>query len=281
MSAACSALPHSTCPLCGGPNDCAPAACGDLNVACWCRDVNFSAELLAQVPAEQQRKACICRRCATTLPPAQPQAIDLASYPRADILKAFVDRLMPQFSVTCEVDVTALKRACEAAQVSFFLGLSYAVTRAVNAIPALRHRMIDGVLYEYPRTDPGYTVAREGDLFSFCDGVYLEDFRAYCEEARARMEAVKTQPDLSVREKHHMFFISSVPWLSFTGFTHPYDPRYGYVPVLTLGKYVARGDALVMPVAIQVHHGTVDGVHVARFYEALNDTVQQAPNWMA
>lgn len=208
------------------------------------------------------------------------QQIDLSSYPRADILRAFVDRQIPQFSLTCEVDVSGLHKACEARGVSFFLGISHAVSCAVNAVPQFRHRVIDGALYEYERTDPGYTVAREGDLFSFCDGVHLEDFGTYCAEAQARMAAVKAEPDLTVCEKHHMFFISCLPWLSFTGFTHPYDPIYGYIPIITLGKFVERGGAVVMPVAVQVHHGVVDGVHVARFYRELEERAACEPSWL-
>lgn len=57
-------LPHDRCPLCGGPNACAPAACGRFDVDCWCRDVHFSAALLARVPSSARGKACICARCA-------------------------------------------------------------------------------------------------------------------------------------------------------------------------------------------------------------------------
>jgi hypothetical protein len=31
---------------------------------CWCTQVNFSAELLARVPAQAEGLACICARCA-------------------------------------------------------------------------------------------------------------------------------------------------------------------------------------------------------------------------
>ena len=214
--------------------------------------------------------------------PATPgrRAIPLDTYPRAEILRAFVDRQLPQFSLTCEVDVTAVRKACDAGGVSFFLAMSHAVSWAANAVPQFRHRVIDGALYEYDQIDPGYTVAREGDLFSFCDGVYVEAFGAYCREASARMAAVKTQPDLVVREKHHMFFISCLPWLFFTAFHHPYDPVYAYIPVITLGKFMARGGAMVMPVGVQVHHGVVDGVHVARFYQQLEARCAAARDWV-
>jgi chloramphenicol O-acetyltransferase type A len=207
--------------------------------------------------------------------------IPLDQYARADILRAFNDRLMPQFSTTCEVDVTGIKRHCASSGESFFIAMSYAVSRAVNAVPELRHRFIGGKLVEFERVDPGYTVAREGDLFSFCDSVYDADFGRYRDQAIANMEAVKVAPDLTVTEKHHMFFITSIPWFSFTAFTHPYDPIYGYIPVITLGKFTERADGVFMPVAIQVHHGVVDGLHVGRFYSALGTLSAQADTWMS
>ena len=56
------ALPNERCPLCGGPNDCAPARCGSLDVDCWCRGARFDAALLARVPAAERHRACICPR---------------------------------------------------------------------------------------------------------------------------------------------------------------------------------------------------------------------------
>ncbi len=56
------------CPLCGQPNQCAmevAKATGQTVTRCWCVNVSFSPELLTQVPAASQRKACICQACAT------------------------------------------------------------------------------------------------------------------------------------------------------------------------------------------------------------------------
>ena len=63
------ALPHLTCPLCGGPNHCAAAACGRLDVDCWCHDARFTPALLAQVPPESQGSACVCACCAAAACP--------------------------------------------------------------------------------------------------------------------------------------------------------------------------------------------------------------------
>jgi hypothetical protein len=55
------------CPLCGQPNTCAmemEKASGQPQPPCWCTQVDFSADLLARVPPESQRVACICAACA-------------------------------------------------------------------------------------------------------------------------------------------------------------------------------------------------------------------------
>jgi len=55
-------LDTSTCPLCGGPNQCASAA--DPNATeCWCESVDFPDGLLAQIPDGEVRKTCVCQTC--------------------------------------------------------------------------------------------------------------------------------------------------------------------------------------------------------------------------
>ena len=63
----------SLCPLCGQPNRCAMEVERETGVVqgpCWCTRVDFSAELLARVPPQAQRLACICSACARSGPQA-------------------------------------------------------------------------------------------------------------------------------------------------------------------------------------------------------------------
>jgi len=55
------------CPICGQLNRCAMEVERETGVKqgpCWCTGVDFGAELLSQVPAAAQRRACICAACA-------------------------------------------------------------------------------------------------------------------------------------------------------------------------------------------------------------------------
>jgi len=54
------------CPLCGQPNRCAMEVQRETGVPqppCWCTQVDFSQELLAQLPPAAQGTACICAAC--------------------------------------------------------------------------------------------------------------------------------------------------------------------------------------------------------------------------
>jgi hypothetical protein len=59
------ALPNHRCPLCGGPNACAPAKIGTLSTPCWCRDAVIASNVLAKVPEAQRQQSCVCAACAT------------------------------------------------------------------------------------------------------------------------------------------------------------------------------------------------------------------------
>jgi hypothetical protein len=65
-------LPHHRCPVCGEPNECAPAACGRFDAGCWCAGVKAHPEALQRVPPERIGIACLCRRCLTD-PHAAPR----------------------------------------------------------------------------------------------------------------------------------------------------------------------------------------------------------------
>ncbi|PUE45685.1 hypothetical protein B9Z47_15510 [Limnohabitans sp. 2KL-1] len=65
-----SAVDPCRCPLCGQSNACAMALASATIKAeaasappCWCTRVQFSADLLQQVPEEARHKACICAAC--------------------------------------------------------------------------------------------------------------------------------------------------------------------------------------------------------------------------
>ena len=58
-------LPAHRCPLCGGPNGCAPARSGSFATVCWCQAAAIDAGARARVPPALRGQACLCQRCGT------------------------------------------------------------------------------------------------------------------------------------------------------------------------------------------------------------------------
>ena len=58
------AKPNVICPLCGGPNDCAPARSGTHATPCWCTSVTIDPAILDRIPPAARNQACVCRSCA-------------------------------------------------------------------------------------------------------------------------------------------------------------------------------------------------------------------------
>jgi len=60
------------CPLCGLSNQCANEVERETGVPqgpCWCTTAVFAPTLLARIPDDARRLACVCARCASAALP--------------------------------------------------------------------------------------------------------------------------------------------------------------------------------------------------------------------
>lgn len=196
--------------------------------------------------------------------------LDLDSYPRKDIYLAFRDRENPQLSITADVDITQLKAFLNKTTYGFFLPMAYLTVVAANDIPAFRQRIVDGQLVEFEECLPSFTVTVEDGLFSFCDIQRLGQFTEFHAHGKEVMNDVKNTPDLAITDKDARFFLTNIPWVSFTALTHPYCKQYASVPIISFGKFRLLNGILSLPVAVQANHALVDGYHLGQFFDKLS-----------
>ena len=71
------------------------------------------------------------------------------------------------------------------------------------------------------------------------------------------------------REQERLLFVSCVPWLSYTALVQPTPVPADSNPRITWGKYDRQGERILLPVSLLANHALVDGIHIARFYQAL------------
>ncbi len=213
----------------------------------------------------------------------QCKHIDIENWPRREAYELFRTFGFPYFSITARVDVTVLRAAARRKKTSFTVGLVYILSRAANATPAFRQRMEDDGVVEYDVVHPSITVLADNNQFRFCSLHYAEEFEQFAEKAKTRIEqarianSVWPEPD-----RNDFLFMTSLPWIAFTAMVHPapLDPPDS-VPRFAWGKYEEHAGRISMPLNVQVHHALMDGVHVGRYFELVQDLLNTVDRWVA
>jgi len=212
---------------------------------------------------------------------SQHKHIDIETWPRREAYEMFRDFGFPYFSITANVDVTALRAAAKEKKTSFTIGLVYVLSRAANAVPAFRQRMEGDEVVEYRVVHPSITVLADDDQFRFCSLRYADEFAQFAAGAKERIERARTASSVwSEPDRNDFLFMTSLPWIAFTAMVHPVplDPPDS-VPRFAWGKYEQRGGRTTMPLNVQVHHALLDGVHVGRYFELVQSLLDTIERW--
>lgn len=200
--------------------------------------------------------------------------LDMETYKRKDHFAYFNSLAYPYVGLTANVDITELFREIKTKKWPFFLTLCYCACEAANQIPEFRQRIIDGKIAEFDRCATSHTVALEDGTYCYCTLEYDLPFSKYLPYAVRKQEEAKQSATIAEEkeEVYDKFFISTLPWISFTGVIQPVPVPADSNPRITWGKYFSQDDRIWLPVSVLCHHALVDGRHIAEFYRLLEET---------
>ena len=205
------------------------------------------------------------------------RVIDMQTWPRREHFKAFNANPQPHFSMTANLEVTDFYRAVKFSGASYTVAMMYAIARAANAIPEMRCRIRGESVVEHEVVHPSATILAEDELFRFCNVEYTEDFQEFAQRVVQVIAYVRGHPGLvDDHGRDDYLFMTAIPWVSFTSFSHPgHLHPANSIPQFAWGKRFDEGALLKMPLTVMVHHAVVDGLHVGRFYEKIQEIFHQ------
>ena len=208
--------------------------------------------------------------------------LDLDTWPRRKHYELFKGFDHPHFAMVANVDITGLKAAVRQHDVSITFAIVYLIARAANDIPEFRYRLRPDGVVVHEVVHPSFTVMVDEEIFSFCTVRYESDFPSFAVGAAAREAQVKAHPTLeNDSEQDDLLFMSAIPWVSFTMFTHPMHlSPADSVPRFAWGRFFEEGGRLMMPLGVQVHHALMDGLHVGRYYSAYESYLARPESWL-
>lgn len=186
--------------------------------------------------------------------------------PRRKLFEYFQTFANPYTSVTVPCDITPL-RGCK----PFFLHLLYCAVRAANSVAELRRRIVDGRVVEFDTCPSSHTVALADGTYCYCELNCDKPLAEFLPYAQAEVERAKSAACLDDAEPDALFFVTSLPWLSFTSVSLPTPNPADSNPRITFGKAYEQDGRYLVPVNLTVNHALVDGLAMARFFQTMEE----------
>lgn len=212
--------------------------------------------------------------------------IDLENWSRKPYFEHYLNNVRCSYSMTAAIDITRLLAVSKSMGVKLYPVFLHMITTVVN-----RHREFrtcyaaDGQLGYWDSMSPSYTIFHKDDhTFSSIWTEYEEEFqpfyRRYLEDNRLYGEV--KQFAAKANEPGNCFSVSSIPWVSFTGFNlNVFNEGTYLLPIFTLGKYDRQGDKVLLPLAGQFHHAVCDGYHAGLLYQEFQLLADTCEEWLS
>jgi chloramphenicol O-acetyltransferase type A len=176
----------------------------------------------------------------------------------------------PHFGIVSPIRVTPLLEYIADHRLHFTGTIVFLISKVANELPEFRWRIRDNIIIEHDLVHPSFTVnTKDSDVFSFCYVDFNQDYRVFAARLREAQKLMHDEPSLEDEDgRDDYLFMSSIPWVHFTGFTHPMrTPSHDSVPRFAWGKIRAIAGDDMMPLNVQAHHAVVDGRHMGMFFE--------------
>lgn len=211
--------------------------------------------------------------------------IDMNAWKRKLYYEHYLHKVKCTFSMTANIDITLLRAELKSRGIKLYPALIHMLSTVVNRHREFRmaHDSAGNVGY-WESMSPNYTIFHADDkTFSSIWTPYHEDFHAFYMSYLADQGEYGGIKHFTPKphEPANTFPISSVPWVSFTGFNlNIYDDGTYLVPIFTFAKYFSQADRIMLPLAVQMHHAVCDGYHASLLFQELQALADDCMNWL-
>lgn len=203
--------------------------------------------------------------------------IDKETWPRRAYYDFFAPMSDPFYTLTFPVDVTALRAWCKANRQPFYPAMVYAVTKAMEEVDAFHYKDRDGVIVRHDTLVPSFTDLKPGsELFHIVTLEAGEDPADFCRRAKEQSAEQTAFITDGPWDGDQLVYFTCLPWFPVTALKNEKDLNPSdSVPRAAWGRWEEQGDRTSLLVSLELNHRLLDGVHVGKFFDALNEWMKQ------
>ncbi len=205
-----------------------------------------------------------------------PEYLNVESWPRRDLFNFFRDYDNPYFNICTRLDITSLLSTLrDHPGVNVSLAYHYFALRVANEVEPFHYRLKDDEIVIYKVINGGTTVLLPNEAFTYAYFDYHESLDTFVREAAGSIRQVQTgSGELKPTMRDDLIYFTTLPWVSFTSFAHARKKGRGdSVPRIAFGKFARENDRTLLPISVEVHHALMDGLHVGRYLNRLEEAL--------
>lgn len=198
--------------------------------------------------------------------------IDLTTWDRAIHYQVFRNRVQPHYCVSFDLDITKFRTKVREKGFSFTFSFMYAVTKCANQIENFRYRFVNGkpAIFDTINTSVTY-LNKETELFKVVNIPMQSSLDEYVTLAK-RTEENQSEYFTTSGMGNDIYQFSPLPWVSFTHISNTdTGDKDSATPIFHWGKYYERDGKVLLPFSVQVHHSFVDGLHIGKLAQILQE----------
>lgn len=206
------------------------------------------------------------------------KTIDIDNWIRKEHYEWFLDFDEPFWGIVSEVDCTKAYINAKKLNVSFYHYYLHKSLVAVNQLEEFRTRIEDNQVVCFDKINASATLNNKDGLYAMSFIEYDPDLNHFVKIAKEEEKRVSQLSGLCADDntfRIDSIHYSSVPWFKITGLTHARNYKFkDSVPKITFGKFEEINTKKTMNIALNGHHGLIDGSHAGKylnlFQELLN-----------
>lgn len=204
-------------------------------------------------------------------------------FSRQSHLEFFAAYESPVVNITADCRCRDFVASAKMRGVPPFAVLLHALAATSLLVDSFRYRLLDGRLTRVEHLRVSYPVVGVDGNLNFSTFQFHEAFAPFLARYLADREDARQATRLrrAPMEDRDYLFVTCLPWLAFTAIQHPIA-RFAdcSIPNVAVGRFKQDGDGVSFPLAIQAHHGLVDGLHIAEFVATLSSILDGIPERM-
>ena len=199
--------------------------------------------------------------------------IDISKWDRKDLFDHYDEETNPFAIINTPIDVTNVYNYCKSTGNSIYATMGYIITKTVNSIEGFRFRKENDEIVVYDKIHGNFTENIDNKIIGFFTIKNDDTYKDFIDEFNDKRDGLKIakKSETSVT-KYNEIWMSCVPWFEFNAAIPPFNKK-NTIPQFIWDKFKKENNVVKTNLMIMVHHGFVDGYHIGKFINELQENI--------